>query len=349
MLKDLESRRTPQLPAGSVVLGSGVPAVQQKSNWLLPLLTLVVVALLAGIGYTLWQQWLPPSPPPVAAISAKPRPAAVPVEQRAAPASVKTEVVQQQVAEEPVVAEPPVKQLVEKREPEQNQKPAAVATADNATAKRNSSPSSKRSSSEGRMKKVIRPPTRAEQASNLYQQGYRAMQQRSASRAEELWLKALKIEPLHSRAREGLVALYLSQGRKPEAAMLLEEGVERQPDNMQFVMLLARLRAEQGDSGEALALLEEAMARDSRTADLFALSAALYQQQRDYEKSIAAYRRAVQLQPEQAHWWMGLGISQEGAEMKEEAKSSYEKALQRGGLSAKTRAYVEQRLAVLLR
>jgi MSHA biogenesis protein MshN len=197
------------------------------------------------------------------------------------------------------------------------------------------------------MHKRVHPPTTTEQATRLYPQGYQALQRRQPEKAEALWLKALQIEPLHVKTREGLFALYLSQGRKEEAALLLEQGVARQADNMRFVMLLARLRAEQGDRGRALKLLEAAMRRGSAPADLFALSAALYQQQRDYEKSIAAYRRALQQQPQQATWWMGMGISLEGAARGEEAKSAYERALQRGGLSAKTRAYVEQRLALL--
>jgi MSHA biogenesis protein MshN len=81
--------------------------------------------------------------------------------------------------------------------------------------------------------------------------------------------------------------------------------------------------------------------------ELFALAAALYQQQRDYDNSIRVYQRALQMQPQQSHWWMGIGISLEGAGKPSEAKSAYEEAIKRGALTRESRQYVEQRLSAL--
>jgi MSHA biogenesis protein MshN len=198
-----------------------------------------------------------------------------------------------------------------------------------------------------RMKKVIHPPTAIDRADQLYQQGYRALQQRNSTGAERLWQQALTTAPGHLPSREGLIALYLSQGRKIESGKLLEEGLERHPGHAQFTMLHARLLAEQGDISAALATLEQAMGNSEPQADLFALAAALYQQRRDYDNSIRAYQRALQLQPQQGHWWMGIAISLEGAGKPSEAKSAYQEALQRGALSSESRQYVEQRLSAL--
>jgi MSHA biogenesis protein MshN len=197
------------------------------------------------------------------------------------------------------------------------------------------------------MEKTIRPPSSEERADQLYQQGYRALQQRKADSAEKLWLQALALEATHDKSREGLIALYLSQGRQVEASKLLEEGVRYHPENGQLALLHARLQAEQGENAAALATLERAMGSAGEKPELFALAAALYQQQRDYGKSISSYQRALQLQPQQANWWMGLGISLEGDAKSAEAKSAYEEALRRGGLAAESQRYVRQRLQAL--
>lgn len=197
------------------------------------------------------------------------------------------------------------------------------------------------------MEKTIRPPSSAERADQLYQQGYRALQQHKADSAEKLWQQALSLEAAHDKSREGLIALYLSQGRKVEASKLLEEGLTHHPENGQLALLHARLQAEQGDNAAALATLEQAMGSAGEKPELFALAAALYQQQRDYGKSISSYQRALQLQPQQSNWWMGLGISLEGDGKTAEAKSAYEEALRRGGLAAESQRYVRQRLQAL--
>ena len=201
--------------------------------------------------------------------------------------------------------------------------------------------------SDGQMKKVIHPPSSHEQADQLYQQGYHALQQRKADIAEQLWQRALKTEPSHLKSREGLIALTLSQGRKIEASQLLEEAVAHHPQSGQFAMLHARLLAEQGDTTAAITALEQAMGHNEQQPQLFALAAAFYQQQRNFDNSIRAYQRALQPQPHQANWWMGLAISLEGAAKNEEAISAYKEAQQRGGLNKESKAYVKQRLEAL--
>jgi Tfp pilus assembly protein PilF len=200
---------------------------------------------------------------------------------------------------------------------------------------------------DGQMKKTIHQPSASERADQRYRQGYLALQQRDSASAERLWQQALTTAPAHLQAREGLIALYLSQGRKVESSKLLQEGVSRHPGHAQFVMLHARLLAEQGHTGEALIALEQAIGNTEPQAELFALAAALYQQQRNYEQSVRVYQRALQMQPQQGHWWMGLGISLEGAGKPAEAQSAYKEALQRGALTTESQQYVQQRLQEL--
>lgn len=197
------------------------------------------------------------------------------------------------------------------------------------------------------MEKVIHPPTTGEQADRLYHQGYLALQQQQPSRTDTLWQQALKVEPLHLPAREGLIALYLSQGRRVEATPLLQQGTALHPENGNLALLHARMQAEDGDSVAALATLERAMGGAEQQGAIHALAAAIYQQRGDYAMSVKAYQRALQLEPQQANWWMGAGISLEGAGKQGEARSAYQEALQRGGLGGESKRYVQQRLLAL--
>ncbi|MCW8917270.1 MAG: tetratricopeptide repeat protein [Gammaproteobacteria bacterium] len=338
MLKDLESRRTPE-PAAAGVLPGNRPVASGSGPRPLTLLLVASLLLLSlGLAYLLWQQRPTPadlSPSPVA-----------PVTIPAAPVTVVTPR-QTVVAQQPELALPPRAEPVIN-----NVHPVTIAPARVAERTEPDTPhlvdEPPAGSGESRMEKVIHPPSASEQADRLYQQGYRALQQRNHTDAEQLWQQALAAAPAHLPSREGLIALYLSQGRKVEGGKLLAEGTTHHPGHAPFAMLHARLLAEQGDSGAALAALEQALMGNSEPpADLLALAAALYQQRHDYDNSIRAYQRALQRQPQQGHWWMGIAISLEGAGRPGEAKSAYQEARQRGALSGAARQYVEQRLSAL--
>jgi MSHA biogenesis protein MshN len=423
MLKDLESRRTPELPAGGVMSGNRPGSVGRPAMRPLTLiLALLVVVLALSLGYLLWQQRpVTPAPAPASVAAAQgtiARPATTPspsAATRATPPPQTTVVTPRQ----PALVQPSPTPAVTVTSRLTGITPTVV---DGGTAPRtltltgeglggdqqivvswgdnekilpgyrvewldgrsariklitgNSAaqwrvallrPDGSRSPAlgfevrasaeiditsldapgDGQMKKTIHQPSASERADQLYRQGYLALQQRDSAGAERLWQQALTTAPAHLQAREGLIALYLSQGRKVESSKLLQEGVSRHPTHAQFVMLHARLLAEQGHTGEALTALEQAIGSTEPQAELFALAAALYQQQRNYEQSVRAYQRALQMQPQQGHWWMGLGISLEGADKPAEAQSAYKEALERGALTTESQQYVQQRLQEL--
>ena len=190
----------------------------------------------------------------------------------------------------------------------------------------------------------IRPPSPEQVAEQHYQQGYQLLQQGEHAIGEQRWQEALLAHPPHIPAREGLVGLYLRQGRAVEARTLLREGIALQPGYGQFYLLQARLQLDDGQQQQALTTLEQGLARQPQGPDYLAFLAALYQREQAFEQSIAHYQRALSLQPEQTPWWMGLGISLEGAGKQTEARQAYQEALDRGGLSPQLQEFVKQRL-----
>lgn len=63
--------------------------------------------------------------------------------------------------------------------------------------------------------------------------------------------------------------------------------------------------------------------------------------------ALESYQQLVILQPNNARWWLGLGIQQERANQVELAKNAYEQALTHVGISSSSIAFVQERLQVL--
>ena len=59
------------------------------------------------------------------------------------------------------------------------------------------------------------------------------------------------------------------------------------------------------------------------------------------------YRAAVQLQPANGIWWMGLGIALQGDKREAEAKPAFQRALDSGRLPQELQSFVERRLQQL--
>ena len=360
MLKDLEARRPQPGPAGYV----GSPQTQRgpsRQRWLVALLGggLVLLALLSG--WLVWERFAAPSAvaasvppiaqaappetlptPPATATESPTTPARPSQEQTMAPTTVPTPALSipveggdemptptTRLASPPTAASSPI--------PSPHSEPVP----------RTSTPLASAPAEESRIQRRVRPPSPAEQAERDYQQGYLLLQQGEHARGQQLWQQALEGHPPHLASREGLAGLYLNQGQRDKAMALLEEGLNLHPGHGQFAMLLARLQMEGNDLALATRTLEHALNRQVQSADYIAFLAALYQRQQHFEPSINSYQRALSMQPNQSTWWMGLGISLEGAARPSEARQAYQEALQRGGLSPELRDYVQQRLRVV--
>jgi Tfp pilus assembly protein PilF len=197
------------------------------------------------------------------------------------------------------------------------------------------------------IEKRIRPLRPEQRAELAYEDGYTRLQRGDRAGAEAAWRKAFEHEPRHIASREGLAGLYLSQGRRVEAGELLAEGLVHHPGYGQFALLSARLQVENGETAAALVTLEKALESRSQGAEFLAFLAAVYQRQKSFDKSVAAYQHALSQQPRNGTWWMGLGISQEGAGKYGEAITAYNEAKNSGNLPPRLVQYVEGRLGVL--
>jgi MSHA biogenesis protein MshN len=185
-------------------------------------------------------------------------------------------------------------------------------------------------------------------AANYFRDGNTALHQGRLPAAENAWRAALALDPELVEARDVLLRLLSRQNRRADTRILLAEGVRATPQHLPYRLQYARLLIEAGALSEA----REQLTREPRppvaqAPDLYAMLATVYQRQAHYAEAAHTYRALLAVKPDQALWWMGLGIALEGDSLQDQAQHAYRQAISRGGLSSGLQTYIRQRLAVL--
>lgn len=355
MLRDLEARRATEqrVPAGLLhATGHAAPAHSPR-RLLLIALTLTLLLLAAAVAWLAWQRYSTPAPavavaPAIAPVPALPptsTPAPDPVADGSAPAV--TETPAPAAVEPPPMAAPapevaPVASVAAATPPPEVAPPVVIRPAAEPVPR----PAARPASAPVAVEKTVRPPTPQLQAETEYQRGVNALRGGNQAAAETALRTALRLDGEHLLARETLAAVLLGAGRLIEADEVLEQGRRQFARNPTLALLLARLRVEQGQTGAAVTILEQTLHAATARADYLAFLAALYQRELRYEESIESYGRALALQPQQASWWVGMGISLENAGRRADAVKAYEQAAA-GALPPQLQDHVRNRLKAL--
>lgn len=158
---------------------------------------------------------------------------------------------------------------------------------------------------------------------------------------------ALREYPAHDAARQALVALLLEGKRGGDAERVLQDGLSRRPEHTGFAMLLARLQVERGAVEQATATLEKSLPYADAQADFQAFFAALLQRQNRHKEAINHYQIALQLNPGNAVWLMGFGISLQAVQRNVDAREAYRRALETNALNPQLQKFVQQKLRAL--
>ncbi|NNM83121.1 MAG: tetratricopeptide repeat protein [Burkholderiales bacterium] len=198
----------------------------------------------------------------------------------------------------------------------------------------------------------LRHPVKAEPvetADGLYRKARSLIDRGEISEAESDLQDALKMQPDHLSARQALVGLFLQQKRYGDAEKMLAQGLEHNPRQVDFAITLARLQVEMGKNGAALSTLRGSEPYAEKNAEFQGFMAVLLQQAGNHREAIDYFRKALELDPGMANWWLALGISLEKTDRRDEALAAFRQARDQGGLSSELQDYVNRQIAFLER
>lgn len=159
--------------------------------------------------------------------------------------------------------------------------------------------------------------------------------------------EALRYTPTNDEVRRRLSALYYGKGEVRKAAEILQKGIALDPDNSQLRLSLAKMLMKEKQGEAALTVLSTLP--KSASVEYLSLRAVLAQKAKQDDLALQSYQKLVEIEPESGRWWLGLGIQQERAFDLDSAKSSYQQAMTKLGLSSQTQQFIRDRLTLISR
>lgn len=194
---------------------------------------------------------------------------------------------------------------------------------------------------------VVRELTPKQISENSYRRALAALQEGRVNAALADLDKAVEIDPRNDAARQTYVSLLLENRRTDDAIrqLRLALGIDaRQPG---LAMVLARLQLEKG--GPALDTLLKTLPYAGNSAEYLGFLAGVLQREQRHGEAIEQYRNALAIAPDNAVWWMGLGISLQAEQHLPEAREAYRRARGGAGLTPELKSFIDRKLDQLSR
>ncbi len=182
----------------------------------------------------------------------------------------------------------------------------------------------------------------------LYQAGLKSLEAGDSTTAAKNFEQALALNPGLVAARLRLISILQQRQEQAAAEMQLRQGLQATPENVVLRKTYARLLLSGKRYTEAIALLEQApRPLIQEDQEYFALLAAIFQESGHFADAARLYRELVNIRPQNALWWFGLGLAADQDGDGSMAQKAYQAALALPGLRPDLQVYVRNRLQVL--
>jgi superkiller protein 3 len=126
--------------------------------------------------------------------------------------------------------------------------------------------------------------------------------------AAAAYRKALEIDPLFAPARLALIQAELNRGNRDAAFAEAKKVAADMPTSPDIQMLLGEMSLRKGDYAEAMGYLEKATKGLPGNADGWALLGRAYHYVKRYDEAADAYRKAVELAPQNFNYRTTYGL-----------------------------------------
>ena len=159
------------------------------------------------------------------------------------------------------------------------------------------------------------------------------------------YAEALRYTPQNEDVRQKLAILYFGKGDTRKAYELFQSGIKLNTNSEKLRLGLSKLLVKANQAEAALSPLVHLP--PNPTQDYLAMRAALSQKSQQEDIALESYQKLVEIDSDNARWWLGLAIQQERQLDLTAAKQSYQGALTRVGISSQSQSFVRDRLNIL--
>ncbi|WP_373941754.1 MSHA biogenesis protein MshN [Vibrio chagasii] len=157
--------------------------------------------------------------------------------------------------------------------------------------------------------------------------------------------EALRYTPRNEDVRQKLAILYFGKGDTRKAYELFQSGIKLNINSEKLRLGLSKLLVKADQAEAALSPLIHMPPHP--TQEYLAMRAALSQKSQQEEIALESYQKLVEIDSENARWWLGLAIQQERQLDFAAARQSYQGALTRVGISSQSQSFVRDRLKII--
>ncbi len=189
--------------------------------------------------------------------------------------------------------------------------------------------------------------TPGQQAANWLAEAVALDQQGRQEEAKAPLQRILAANPLDVPARQMLAQLLLDTHQAEAARVLLAEGQRLLPEQPEFSLTLARLKADGGDIKGAIQAMEAGRAATTEEPQTRAFLAALLLRAERYDEAVKHYLVALRSNPANTSWLVGVGVALEGVGKPVDAAEAYRRANDATNLTPEVARFLSERLARL--
>ena len=196
----------------------------------------------------------------------------------------------------------------------------------------------------------VAPKTPQQQSAVHLEAGLKAYNFGMYGEAQKSFTLALSTYPENDEARKQLAALYFGQNNSLQALQVLSEGVMLSPQSFMWRELMAKILMQESRFEEVLNLMPDSLdakALAEGRADYLIIKGTSAQTINKPAQAVSAFSAMTSLQPNNAKWWLALGVNYDALADERLAISSYSRALAIGGLSSASAKYASSRLTEL--